>query len=211
MRTIHRRNGPKCLAEQPQNQDWFAFIGTPCHAGVAVILRQEQQGLCCYCEMNVNEQNSHIEHMEPRSRNPTREYDFTNLAMSCNGGGNQHCGHYKDNRVRNPDYTWDNNRFVPPHDPMTAKLVQYLADGSVVPTEESPDKGSYLVGYLGLNCPRLSNRRRDHARALIDTLGDQPETGLVIFLRQYYLEADTNGRLDQFYSLSKGCRSGMAE
>ena len=203
MRTIHRKNGPQCLAQQPQHQDWFAFIGTPCHACVAAILRQEQHGLCCYCEMKVGEKDSHIEHMEPRSENQTRKYDFTNLAMSCNGGMIEHCGHYKDNRARNPDYAWDNNRFVPPHDPMTAELVQYLADGSVVPTEGNLDRGSYLVGYLGLNCPRLSHRRREHARTLIDTLSVQPEPDLVTWLRQYYLETDANGRLDQFYSLSK--------
>ena len=77
----------------------------------------------------------------------------------------------------------------------------YLSDGYITPTEEDPDTADYLIGYLGLNCARLTHRRLEHARALIDTVGDQPD--LVAWLRQEYLHADGDGRLKQFYSLSK--------
>ena len=178
-------------------------MGTPCHMSVDAALRREQLGLCCYCEMKVGDNDGHIEHMVPRSADQTRTYDGANLAISCNGGIIKHCGHYKDNRARNPKYAWDNARFVPPHDPMTVKLIQYLPDGSAVPTEEHPGKSTYLIGYLGLNCPRLTYRRQAHARTLINTLGEQPENDLVTLLQQEYLQGDAKGRLKQFYSLSK--------
>lgn len=203
MRTIQRGPTPSCLAQQPAGQDWHVFMGTRCHTSVHNSLRQEQQGLCCYCEIQVRDNGGHIEHMEPRSRNQARTYDYTNLTFSCNGGTIEHCGHYKDDRAHNPGYAWDDARFVPPHDPATAKLFQYLPDGSITPMAEDLDKATYLIGYLGLDCARLTHRRREHARSLVDTLGDQPDQGLVAWLRQDHLQVDESGQLKQFYSLSQ--------
>ena len=203
MRTIERTNAPECLAQQQANQDWGKFMGTPCHTVVGRKLRQEQHGLCCYCELEQRANNGHIEHMVPRKEKSERTYNYTNLAISCNGGAIEHCGRYKDDRAHNRNYVWDNALFVPPHDPSTSKLVRYLPDGSIAPTEVNPDKGAYLIGYLGLDCPRLSNRRLEHARMLIKTLGSQPEQDLVAWLRNHYLNIDANGQLMQFHSLSQ--------
>ena len=203
MRTIQRDPIPECLAQQPANQEWRAFMETPCHTSVHKSLEQEQRGLCCYCEIKIGSEDGHIEHMEPRSQNKSRTHDYTNLALSCNGGTIEHCGHYKDNRTYNPEHTWNSTQFVPPHDPVTVKLLRYLPDGSILPTEEDPQRANYLIGYLGLDCARLAHRRREHARNLIDTVGDQPDSNVVAWLQQQYLHADGDGRLKQFYSLSK--------
>lgn len=200
MKTINRSAEPGCLAGQPQGQDWYAFMGTQCHDDLRQNLRQEQKGLCCYCEMEVEDGDGHIEHMEPRSRNQARTYDYSNLAISCNGGHTEHCGNYKDNKS---GHSWDAARFLPPHDPATVDLFDYLIDGSVQATGKDPGKASYLIHYLGLDCSRLTDRRRAHARNLIDTLGDQPGQDLVDWLQQEYLQTDANHRLKQFYSLSK--------
>lgn len=200
MKTIQRTPPPSCLAHQPANQSWDGFIGSPCHSTVRQGLQHEQQLLCCYCESEVRDRNGHIEHMEPRSRNPARTYDYSNLALSCNGGNANHCGHFKDNRS---GHSWDASRFLPPHEPTTAKLVRYLPSGSIEATSEDPDKASYLIAYLGLDCVRLTDRRRRHARCLINTLGGEPDEDLAEWLRQDHLQADGDGRLKQFYSLSK--------
>lgn len=60
-----------------------------------------------------------------------------------------------------------------------------------------------MIRHLGLDCARLNERRKQHARDLIDTLGDQPDPVIVNWLRQDYLQADINGRLRSFHSLSK--------
>lgn len=200
MKTINRSAAPACLAGQPQGQDWYIFMGTQCHGDVRQNLRQEQNGLCCYCELEVEDGDGHIEHMEPRSRNQARTYDYSNLAISCDGGHTEHCGHYKDNKS---GHAWDAARFLPPHDPVTAGLFEYLLDGSVRVTPNDPEKASYLIDYLGLGCSRLTDRRRAHARILIDTLGAQPDQDVIDWLRQEYLQTDANDRLKQFYSLSK--------
>ncbi|WP_420474278.1 retron system putative HNH endonuclease [Noviherbaspirillum sp. ST9] len=203
MRTVQRQAGPVCLDQQPPHQDWGAFIGTACHVTLATSLRMEQLGLCCYCESEVAENDGHIEHMEPRSRNQTRIYDYANLAISCNGGAVEHCGHYKDDRKKNPKHAWDAARFSGPHDPATTSLFCYLPNGAITPTTSDPAKANYLIGYLGLDCPRLNERRKQHARDLIDTLGDQPDSALVNWLRQEYLQIAPDGHLRQFHSLSK--------
>jgi uncharacterized protein (TIGR02646 family) len=200
MKTITRSAEPACLAGQPQGQDWYTFMGTQCHGDLHQNLRQEQKGLCCYCELEVENGDGHIEHMEPRSRNAARTYDYSNLAISCNGGHTEHCGHYKDNKS---GHSWDAVRFLPPHDPATVELFEYLLDGSVQEAAKDPERASYLISYLGLDCSRLTDRRRAHARNLIDTLGDQPDQDLVDWLRGEYLQTDANERLKQFYSLSK--------
>ena len=178
-------------------------MGTPCHTSVNADLRREQLGLCCYCEMELGDNDGHIEHMEPRSVDRTRTYDSTNLAISCNGGTTEHCGHYKDNRNRNPKYTWDKACFAPPHDPETVKLIQYLLDGSAVPTKVHPERGAYLIGYLGLNCARLTYRRQAHARMLINNLGAHRENEVMKWLQHEHLHEDGNQRLKNFYTLSK--------
>ena len=204
MRTIERGSAPQCLTQQPADQDWRQFMGTECHATVHDCLCLEQHGICCYCELETYADDRHIEHMEPRSKKRSRIYDYANLALSCNGGAeNQHCGHYKDKGPSKAGYKWDNSRFLPPHDPLTVKLFQYLFDGSIVPTEEDADRGTYLIDYLGLNCPRLTDRRGAHARALIDTIGEARDPELMEWLVEEYLHVGDDGRLKQFHSLSR--------
>ncbi|MBF0624997.1 MAG: TIGR02646 family protein [Magnetococcales bacterium] len=157
----------------------------------------------CYCESRITSGNSHIEHMESRSRTPGRTYDGANLALSCNGGRGDHCGHYKDDRHRNPHHPWNAHLFSAPHDPATAGLFQYLADGSVRATSMDPEKANHMIGHLGLDCARLQERRKRHARGLANALGKQPDSGLVDWLRREYLSPDEHGRLQEFLSLSK--------
>jgi uncharacterized protein (TIGR02646 family) len=90
MKTITRSAEPACLAGQPHGQDWRTFMLTACHGDLHQNLQQEQNGLCCYCELEVEDGDGHIEHMEPRSRNQARTYDYSNLAISCNGGHTEH-------------------------------------------------------------------------------------------------------------------------
>jgi hypothetical protein len=126
-------------------------------------------------------------------------YDYDNLAVSCNGGAVEHCGH----RKAGQHGPW----FSEPHAPTTAALFAYAVDGSIAPAKIAGSAGSaaaaQMICCLGLNCPRLFERRKAHARALIGTLGDCTDSALVAWVRQYYLQPDASGRLKQFVSLSK--------
>jgi uncharacterized protein (TIGR02646 family) len=52
-------------------------------------LLKEQNNVCCYCNNSiVNDQNTSIEHLEPREGDNITEriFDYNNLLASCNGG-----------------------------------------------------------------------------------------------------------------------------
>ena len=208
MRTITRNpNPPECLADQPAGQDWGTFMETECHPLVGTSLRTEQQHLCCYCEAAIAEAGSHIEHMVPRSANPGHDYDYGNLAASCDGGTVEHCGHFKDNRHKNPNYMYDGAKFCVPHDPSTSRLFRYLPDGDIVPapglSPQDQAKADYMIGYLGLGCPRLHGRRRAHARQLMNTLGPIPDPTVMAWAVSFYLQPNANSILHSFNSLSR--------
>lgn len=203
MRTIKRNQPPACLGKQPAQQDWRAFMRSPCHAEVRDSLNHEQKGLCCYCEIAIGEGDSHIEHMEPRGERAARTYDYSNLALSCNGGAVEHCGRFKDDRKKNRNHTWNAVKFSSPHDPATAALFRYDIQGGIAATDVDSTKADYLIGYLGLNCARLSERRRHHAVDLVETLGEQPDSEILAWLRRDYLQPDDTGCLKQFPSLSR--------
>ncbi|MBZ0154719.1 MAG: TIGR02646 family protein [Alphaproteobacteria bacterium] len=207
MKTIVKSTLSPCLASQPVAQEWYDFMRTQCHAEVGDNLRQEQQFLCCYCESEIGEDDSHIEHMVPRSIHNNLTYEYSNLAASCNGGAVDHCGHFKDDNHRNPGYRYDASKFCPPHDANTCRLFSYLSDGDVIPaqglSQQDRDKAEYMIGYLGLTCSRLSGRRHSHAKNLIQTLGSNPDAELVQWAMDYYLTPSSDGKLKAFISLSR--------
>jgi len=202
MKTIQRNTPPDCLAKQPNNQPWGDFARTSCHTETRKSLFQEQFGLCCYCESPVNDSDGHIEHMEPRKKSQKRTYDYANLALSCNGGNAQHCGHFKD-APHNHQFTWNPDKFSYPHDPETCSLFDFDRLGNVNPTAINPDKAGYMIGYLNLNCPSLVERRYHHAKLLEDTRRESLNSETLDFLFEYFMNPDGNGCLKPFYSLSK--------
>jgi uncharacterized protein (TIGR02646 family) len=207
MRTIrHTATPPACLRKQPPNQSWDDFSRTPCHREVGTSLRIEQHHVCCYCELELRDGGSHIEHMEPRKAKPSRTYEYDNLAASCNGGTVEHCGHFKDDR-RNRDFCYDPTLFSSPHDEATTRLFRYRLDGSIDLADgldtASMAKATYMIRYLGLECVRLTYRREKHWRDVAEALGDGSDTETLQCLKDYYLTPGDGDRLQQFYSVSK--------
>ena len=116
------------------------------------ILTYEQNGLCCYCESYVTLDNSHIEHLQPKSLNPeTLTFDYTNLAVSCQGkchtNGNQPatCGHKKGN-------DFDAERFL---NPTTVENIrayfEYTTHGEITASALDESKAHYTMSLLQLN------------------------------------------------------------
>lgn len=46
---------------------------------------EEQYNLCAYCEREIDENNTHIEHIKPKSGYLNRCFDYNNLIASCEG------------------------------------------------------------------------------------------------------------------------------
>jgi uncharacterized protein (TIGR02646 family) len=187
---------PACLAAQPKGQNWDAFSGSTCHAKVGQDLKSNQGFLCCYCESSVVT-DGHIEHLEPRNRNPKRMYDHSNLAYSCNGTTESHCGHCKGGQ-------YDAVLFISPYEQLTTAFFQYLPNGIVEPEENlsafEKARVEYTIQILELDCPSLNGRRRGHAKRIISILNSDPS--MLAWLKQHYLKANASGAWQEFQSLS---------
>ncbi|RUM61225.1 MAG: TIGR02646 family protein [Persephonella sp.] len=56
--------------------------------------KNEQKGMCAYCESKLKENSYHIEHFRKRSLFPELTFDYNNLFLSCNNENS--CGKHKD-------------------------------------------------------------------------------------------------------------------
>ena len=69
------------------------------HDQISDALYQAQNHCCAYCDCQLNHpstpNSAHIEHLEKRSDNPRRIFDWSNMFLSCNH--NDSCGNFKDN------------------------------------------------------------------------------------------------------------------
>jgi uncharacterized protein (TIGR02646 family) len=167
-------------------------------------LLQEQNGLCCYCESAISNQDSHIEHYEPRDRNPGRIFDYTNMACSCNGGADKdrHCGHKKGRG-------YDNALFINPSVEASGHLFSYDAEGGIGPAYEAPanqaERVEYMIRKLNLGCPKLTGMRKAHGRGVVEIINGFIDAQAVDQLQEmasFHLIPDENNQLQPFFSLS---------
>jgi len=137
---------------------------------VTTSLLQEQYQLCCYSELRADQEGLgyHIEHVEPKSLNPQRTFDYNNLAASALSSVSDlqtfkaqahevFGGHAKKNH-------YDPTRFISCHQPDCARFFAYLSDGRIVPHHElnahEQDQAQYTIDTLNLNSPYLVTQRR---------------------------------------------------
>jgi len=131
-----------------------------------------QKYLCSYCEIELTRGDGdigyHIEHIEPKSMNSSRTFDFSNLLISCFDTGNEvvsfdpqpiSCGHAKKGE-------FNQLLFIKPTDQGCEDYFFYELDGRIVanPDLNDPDKLAqidYTITLLNLNCRRLQRERKD--------------------------------------------------
>jgi uncharacterized protein (TIGR02646 family) len=137
------------------------------------MLLDEQYQLCCYSELRADKEglSYHIEHVENKSQNPSRTFDYSNLAASTLDSENDlpafkaqsyevFGGHASGKRQG-----FDMSRFISPHQPDCSRYFAYLSDGRVVPsaglTQHERDCAQYTIDLLNLNSPYLLVKRGD--------------------------------------------------
>lgn len=135
-------------------------------------LLDEQFHLCCYSELRADEEGLgyHIEHVENKSQNPARCFDYGNLAASALDSNNglsslkvQGEVAYGGHAAGKQDAV-DMSRFISPHRANCPRFFSYLSDGRVVPASALPaaqeTAAQYTIDLLNLNSPFLVLRRR---------------------------------------------------
>ncbi len=176
MRVIHKQGTGghglrQAYANPPQTPQqassrWSSFN----HKSVVMsALLDEQYQLCCYSEIRADQDGLgyHCEHVENKSQNPPRTFDYTNLAASALhtddlpklNAGETFAGH-----ATGKQQACDMTRFVSCHQADCARFFAYLSDGRVVPSQTlnalETDRAQYTIDTLNLNSPYLVTRRR---------------------------------------------------
>jgi len=116
------------------------------------LLENEQNYLCGYCEAKVTLDNSHVEHIKPKSiDHDNLTFDYHNLLVSCNGicfsGSNKPitCGHRKANK-------FDENKFLNPVKQIDIRdYFIYTNNFYIGSSTLDEEKSKYTMDLLELN------------------------------------------------------------
>lgn len=205
------QNPPTTASEATSRWSSFAYKKT-----LLDYLLDEQYGLCCYSELRADLEglDYHIEHVQPKSANPARTFDYRNLAASALNMNDLatiedvFAGHAKQSK-------YDADLFISCHDSDCVRYFAYLSDGRVVPSNSLSDleksRAEYTITLLNLNSPYLVNRRRRWYNELDELF----EEHLVKDWSLEHLAAidllPTNQKLSQFFSVTRQFFGSVAE
>jgi uncharacterized protein (TIGR02646 family) len=184
-------------------------------------LLEEQYHLCCYSEIRADLETLgyHIEHVQPKSRYPERTFDYQNLAASALDSMNDlqafkaqtfevFGGHSKGSE-------YDVNLFISCHQPGCNAFFAYLSDGRVVPAAGLPvgdiEKATYTIRLLNLNSPYLITRRQNWWDELDELFEEHLNKGWSIEHLAAVDLVPTDGKLSQFFSVTRQFFNAVAE
>ncbi|MBK1621482.1 TIGR02646 family protein [Lamprobacter modestohalophilus] len=135
----------KALANDDWQPKYDDLRGTE-KRDVKAALMTEQGHLCCYCEGQLIESDSHIEHFQPQSDPAVDPLDFSNLLCSCQNqikkGEPRHCGNLKDDWY-GPDL------LVSPFDPGCEDRFAHTGDGLIKPASTHDQGAAETIKRLG--------------------------------------------------------------
>lgn len=199
MRYIRKGDEPESLANLKAlaSEDWKPTYEDDCRGEVKTQLHnallQEQGYICCYCQMGITRENSHIEHLKPRSIYPDLALVYTNLLASCQRQTEPkepcHCGIKKGKE----------HLMVSPLDENCAGFFRYAASGEMLPTDESnkQEAAKTTIEKLGLDIEKLRLMRSaaiDGALLAIEGLTDEEK----LLFAQGCEQLDADGRYMPF-------------
>ncbi|MEH2308130.1 retron system putative HNH endonuclease [Nostoc sp.] len=201
MKYIKKGAGPESFTvwKNLANKDWqpsWENFSKPQKTDVHNSLLQEQGFICCYCGRRINTDDSHLEHLKPRTTYPQLALEYTNILASCQKDTVPkeplHCGKEKDK--------WhDEHLFVSPLDINCAEFFRYTDDGQVLATNnlEKQLPAEITIDKLGLNINKLKDLR---AKALepileiINTITEEDRQDLILG----FSETDFQGYYEEF-------------
>ncbi|AXD07576.1 TIGR02646 family protein [Salmonella enterica] len=182
-------------------------------ADLMTLLLNEQYHLCCYSEIRADLRGLgyHIEHVENKSQQPGRTFDYQNLAASAldseNGlhlfGINAFGGH-----SRGKQEAVDMAKFIHCHLPDCSRYFAYLSDGRIVPADElntqEMERAQYTIDLLNLNSGFLQTERRNHWEELEQLFDEHIEKDWDLHqLLQLDLVPSPDHKLHEFFSITR--------
>ena len=180
MHYIRKKLSPDFFESEKSQQSFKddpAWNNLHCKTQLRFHLMNEQNQLCIYCERQIDENNTHIEHILAQTDNPQLRFNYSNLVVSCNGDQckpivkdkyqpkNVHsCGHKKDDDL-------DIDKFLNPvKDVNIKKYFSYnKTTCAICCSGKESTKANYTINLLNLDNPRLNNERFN-ARSALQTV-----------------------------------------
>lgn len=173
-------------------------------------LLDEQYGLCCYSEVRADLENLgyHIEHIQPKSQNPPKTFDYSNLAASALSSDDLN------NRLKEDVFgghaklsEYDENLFISCHNADCARYFAYLSDGRIEPrvnlNAEDTKRVIYTRDLLNLNSPYLITLRRRWYDELDDLFEEHVDKDWSLEHLAAIDLLPTNQKLSQFFSVTR--------
>ncbi|SFV51144.1 hypothetical protein MNB_SV-9-329 [hydrothermal vent metagenome] len=168
MRYIEKVSIPQFFIDDTKKlSSWDKYYSTKKRALKAYILKEEQNSLCCYCEDRIDINNSHIEHIKPKSLDKENlTFDYYNLSISCNGTCRNseddktryNCGHRKDK----DDTQYNEDKFLNPLKVEDIReYFKYNRDAEIIISNKDRNKAQYMIDTLHLNDGDLPKARED--------------------------------------------------
>ena len=179
MRFILKGNEPKSFKiwKELENEDWkptYSQLSNPEKKDVYNSLLKEQRGICCYCERELEENDYHLEHLNPQAHHCGDDLDFNNFLCSCLNktakGDPLHCGQEKGDEVL-------------PIDPLQTNCQQqftFTGNGKIKGVDEVANKA---VEILALDLGKLNDLRENALAPFLDP--DLTDQELVDFVKKY--------------------------
>lgn len=191
---------------------------------LASLLREQFQ-VCCYSEIPMLEEGIgfHVEHVENKSQNPSRTFDYGNLAASAFSSEDLEGRKILNSDIfgghasgKNGSYgPIDMLKFISPHDPNCSSHFTYLSDGRVVPSrkleKEDQEKSRYTIDILNLNCNFLVNRRKKWWKELQDLFEEHQKKNWSLNDLVAVDLLSSTGLLRRFFSVTRQFYGPLAE
>lgn len=151
-------------------------------------LLREQGYICCYCCRGIEQDSSHIEHLNPQSETiPDLSVDYLNMLASCGRYPNwpPHCGNKKGKTSIS----------VSPLMPNCEEFFRYSGDGQILKIEDSAmqSKAQQTIDTLDLNHYDLKQMRFEALSILDGITEDEAQQ-----LAEYYRQPDEQGKYQSF-------------
>jgi uncharacterized protein (TIGR02646 family) len=164
MKRVFKGTEPDSLIEWKAlaNDDWQATydeLRHPQKADLHHALLCEQMFCCCYCGVQIDATNSHIEHYRPQEHYEHLALDYQNLHASCLRALQKHpvvplhCGHHKSNE-------FDEDAFISPLDADCEQRFRFLLTGEIQSARSEDGAASRMIEVLALDIAHLNNRRK---------------------------------------------------
>jgi uncharacterized protein (TIGR02646 family) len=185
---------------------WSSFGHKP---ALMLGILNEQYHLCCYSELSADQEGLgyHIEHVENKSQNPQRTFDYSNLAASA-----------LESVHDLPTFNAQGHEVFGGHAPAkqdSRRFFAYLSDGRVIPASalniQEQDRAQYTIDTLNLNSPYLLTRRRQWWDELDGLFQEHTAKGWSLTDLAAIDLVPTNNRLSRFFSLTRQFFGQIAE